>query len=108
MNRVVAATYNSRIEADIAVARLTHEGIDAMVVTDSAGGFEPQLDMIRGVRVMVWDEDLASASEVLQEESIAELEPPETAVGPGWLRTLAWWLAAIAIATAIITLLRMI
>lgn len=106
MNRVVAATYTSRTEADIAVARLTHEGIDAMVVTDSAGGFEPQLDMIRGVRVMVWDDDLYSATEILGEETapIPEPEPASAEQQP----TFAWWLAAIAIVIAIVTFLRMV
>ena len=76
MKRPVAV-FSSRTEADIAKARLASEGIDAMVVTDSAGGWEPQLDAIRGVRVVVDEIDADDAIEILGVAAhLAEGAPP--------------------------------
>ncbi len=65
MSTRVVATFGTRAEADLAVARLAFEGIPASTVTDSLGGFEPQLEMIRGVRLVVPDRHLLEAALVL-------------------------------------------
>jgi hypothetical protein len=65
MTAMVLTTFSSRMEADVAVAKLASNGIDAWIQTDSANGFEPQWDYIRGVRVLTQDIDLSEAAEVL-------------------------------------------
>ena len=62
---MVLTTFSSRWEADIAVAKLASSGIDAWILTDSANGFEPQLEFIRGVQVLTQQVDLSDAAEVL-------------------------------------------
>ena len=70
------AVFTSRTEADIARARLASEGIDAAVVTDSAGGWEPQLEAIRGVRVLVDDADADEAIEILGVDGDRAIDVP--------------------------------
>jgi hypothetical protein len=57
---VSVAVVTSRIEAELIVGMLRSNGVQAAVVTDDAGGQEPQWQM-EGVRVLVArsDEDLA-------------------------------------------------
>jgi len=71
MAAMVLTTFSSRMEADIAVAKLASSGIRAWIQTDSANGFEPQWDFIRGVKVLTQQVDLSEAAEVLG------VEPPE-------------------------------
>lgn len=68
---MVLATFSSRLEADVAVAKLASNGIDAWIQTDSANGFEPQLEFIRGVHVLTQAVDVPEAADVLG------VEPPE-------------------------------
>ncbi|MDX1448575.1 MAG: hypothetical protein R3246_05875 [Acidimicrobiia bacterium] len=75
MGAVVLTTFSSRMEADIAVAKLADSGIRAWIQTDSANGFEPQWDFIRGVRVLTREEDLAEAADVLEVVPPPPLEP---------------------------------
>jgi hypothetical protein len=105
MSRVLLVTYGSRTEADVAVARLRSEGIEAVAVTDSAGGFEPQLDMIRGVRVLVPDADAGEARAVLG-LSDDGASPPDTASAstvPPWARSVALWLLVLVVVGGIVT-----
>lgn len=74
MTAMVLTTFSSRLEADVAVAKLASNGIDAWIQTDSANGFEPQLEFIRGVRVLTQEVDLPEAADVLG------VEPPEPLV----------------------------
>lgn len=103
MARVLAVTYGSRPEADIAVARLLSEGIDAVLVTDSAGGFEPQLDLIRGVRVLVPEADLEDAREILGlgDDPHRGWSTPMPAGGssavPAWARSVTVWLLTLIV-----------
>lgn len=62
---MVLTTFSSRMEADVAVAKLASAGIEAWTLTDSANSFEPQWDFIRGVRVMTDEVDLAEAADVI-------------------------------------------
>lgn len=77
MSRAVAI-FGSRTEAELARARLDLEGIQAHILTDDAGGWEPQLDLSRGVRLMVADHDVVAAAEVLDlpEHTPDPVRPP--------------------------------
>lgn len=68
------AVFGSRTEAEIAKAHLESEGIAARLVTDSAGGMEPQLDAIRGVKLIVADEHVELATEILD---VPEYQPDQ-------------------------------
>ena len=62
------ATVSSRAEAELVAGFLRSNGLDAAVVTDDAGGQEPQLQLqSQGVRVLVRAADEASARELLAE-----------------------------------------
>lgn len=101
MTRVLLATYGSRPEAEVVVALLRSEGIEAIVLTDSAGGFEPQLDMIRGVRVLVAEEDLSAAREIV--EGIDEdAPPPRAGVTPARGPSPILWFVTIAVAVVVV------
>ncbi len=62
---VVLETFPNRIAAELAAGLLESEGIEALVVADDAGGAYPMLQFIRGVRLLVAQEDEAQAREVL-------------------------------------------
>lgn len=72
---MVLTTFSSRMEADVAVAKLASNGIDAWIQTDSANGFEPQWDFIRGVKVLTQEVDLGEAAEVLGVDPPPPLAP---------------------------------
>jgi hypothetical protein len=65
---VVARTFLNRIDADLAQGALEAAGIDAVVSADDAGGTRPGLWM-GGVRLLVREEDLEDAGEVLGPET---------------------------------------
>ena len=62
---IVLETFSNRIEAEMAAGLLESEGIEAMVRADDAGGAYPMLQFVRGVRLMVAQEDEARAREIL-------------------------------------------
>jgi hypothetical protein len=66
MDLAPAAIFSSRPEAELARARLEAAGITASVLGDDAGGMYPNLST-SGVRVMVFETDLAEAHDVLAE-----------------------------------------
>lgn len=66
MELVRLATYSTVTEANLIKARLNGEGIDAMVQTDDLGSTTPSLGMLRGVLVLVREEDRARAMETLE------------------------------------------
>jgi len=59
------AVVGSRIEAELIVGYLRNHGLRAAVVTDDAGGQEPQLQLQGGVRVLVAPSDEDSARRLL-------------------------------------------
>jgi hypothetical protein len=61
---VSVAVVGSRVEAELIVGLLRSHGLRAAVVTDDAGGQEPQWQL-NGVRVLVPSSDEASARELL-------------------------------------------
>lgn len=66
MELVRLATYSTVTEAELVKARLDDAGIDAMVQTDDLGSTTPSLGMLRGVLVLVREEDRARAMETLE------------------------------------------
>jgi hypothetical protein len=69
---VVLAVLGNRIEAQLMVGLLTSHGLRAAMVTDDAGGQEPQLDLQGGVRVLVAASDAQSARQLLDSAGDAE------------------------------------
>jgi hypothetical protein len=77
---VVVETFSTRMEAEMAAGLLEAEGIYALVSADDAGGAYPQLQYLRGVRLIVFPEDEARAREILADwRQIRDLEEEEEA-----------------------------
>jgi hypothetical protein len=73
---VVAATYLTEIDADLARSALDAAGIDSMVRADDCGGVSPGLTFTRGVQVLVRSEDAERAAQILNTDAVgADLEP---------------------------------
>jgi hypothetical protein len=71
------ATVSSRIEAELIAGFLRSHGLEAAVVTDDAGGQEPQLQLQSdGVRVLVRAADEASARRLLAEAGTTAQDRP--------------------------------
>ena len=65
-NLVVAQSFGSRAEADIALGILESSGIGAMIQADTAGGMRQHLAWSGlGFRVLVCEEEVAMARDVL-------------------------------------------
>lgn len=69
MTTAVAALVPSTIEAQLIVGMLEANGIAAAISADDAGGFDPQLQVTQGVRVMVAIEDAEQARQLVEEAS---------------------------------------
>ncbi|HDZ59337.1 MAG TPA: hypothetical protein ENH44_00960 [Actinobacteria bacterium] len=59
--------FASDYDADFAMSELRSAGIPAIVLKDDAGGMFPQFQMIEGVRLMVREQDLKRAREVIED-----------------------------------------
>ena len=57
--------FNTRIEAEVLRSLLESSGIKSWILSDDAGSMYPAQACINGVRLMVRDEDLKTASELL-------------------------------------------
>lgn len=64
--------FGNRHEAEVARARLEDAGLEAWVQSDDLAGYEPQLGLTNGVRVVVRTAYMAIANQVLE-----PLEPAE-------------------------------
>ena len=62
---VTLRTFPNEIEADIARQHLESAGITAFVRKDDYGGFQPALQLVRGVLLQVLEKDAVEAEEVL-------------------------------------------
>ena len=62
---VTVAVVTSRVEAELIVGFLRNHDLRAAVVTDDAGGQEPQFALQGGVRVLVAASDAVAARELL-------------------------------------------
>jgi len=62
------ATFNTRLEADVAVARLADAGIDSLILADNLGDTFPSMQMMTGgYKIYVVVDDASLAEEVLAE-----------------------------------------
>lgn len=75
---VEVARYSSRPAAELALARLEADGIEAVAGVDDGGGSIPALDLTRGVRILVTAEDEDRARASLEE---VPGEPPDELPG---------------------------
>ncbi len=65
---VPVRTYTGRLEAEIARGVLEAHGIKAMLSADDAGGWRPELTLVRGVRLLVKQENAEEAIGVLDHD----------------------------------------
>jgi len=64
---IVVHTFASQPEAEVAKTALESAGIDAMIKADTAGGMRPHIAWSSGgFQVLVREEDVAEAREVLE------------------------------------------
>jgi hypothetical protein len=63
---VVVRTFQNELEAQLAKGRLESAGIESMISCDDCAGLQPQLQYIYGVKLLVFDYDLAEAREILE------------------------------------------
>jgi hypothetical protein len=62
---VEAGRWPSRFEAEVMAGRLRSEGLRATVPGDDADGWYPHLGLVHGYRVLVLEDDLEAAQELL-------------------------------------------
>ncbi len=62
----VVGTYLNEVEAEMAQHLLETEGIKAVVQKDNCGGMYPQLVLLRGIKVLVGNDDEQKALEMLE------------------------------------------
>lgn len=71
---VIVDAFGSQVEADLAKSMLESAGINALLQADAAGGMDPPLAWGGfGFKVLVREEDAASARELLQPPPEGEL-----------------------------------
>ena len=89
---VTFKTFLSRPEAELAHSVLDANGIEAFISSDDAGGSRPELAFLRGVKVLVHQNDLQKAEELFaelpkapqsEEEKLAEKSGDEEAEAAG-------------------------
>lgn len=64
---VVVEKFSTRFEAEMAAGLLEAEGIQTFISADDAGGAYPPLQYVRGVRLIVFQEDERRAREILSD-----------------------------------------
>jgi hypothetical protein len=65
-NLKLVRKFATETEAQMARASLECEGIQAVIMTDDAGGMLPQFQMVEGVRLMVREDNLEKAKAILE------------------------------------------
>lgn len=65
--RVEIARFSDDLSAQLVASRLRASGIEPTLISDDAGSTYPSLQMVRGVRVLVAQEDEEEALEILEE-----------------------------------------
>jgi hypothetical protein len=71
---VEVANFGTRMEADVAIALLEVNGIQASGKYGDAGGWLPHVSLLDGFRVVVFDVDLEAAKEVLARDDGVEVD----------------------------------
>jgi hypothetical protein len=61
----LVTVYTNEPEALMAKERLEQAGLEAFVASDDAGGMHPHLQLTRGVKLLVREEDMTLAREIL-------------------------------------------
>ncbi len=87
---VTVGMFASRPEAEMSRARLESEGLEALVRSDDAGGFEPQLGLTNGVRLVVRAAYVAVALGILEPVEIFEVHR-----SPRWVTSVAALVAGV-------------
>jgi putative signal transducing protein len=72
---VELANFGTRFEADAAMSLLESNGIQATAKYGDAGGWMPHVALLDGFRVLVFDDDLDRARELLRAEETLTSEP---------------------------------
>lgn len=102
---VTVGMFPSRPDAHIGRARLESEGLEAIVSCDDAGGYEPQLGLTNGVRLMVRAPYVALAMSILE-----PIDGPHRMAARPWVSLVALTLASLLIALigmpVVVTVLR--
>ncbi len=62
---IVLEVFNSEAEAEMSRGQLEASGIEALVSKDDAGGMRPHLQLSQGVRLLVSQENVEVAREIL-------------------------------------------
>lgn len=62
----VVATYSTLYEAELAQSHLAENEIDAFISRDDSGGMDPQMQLARGVRLIVHGEQAIEARQILE------------------------------------------
>jgi len=76
-------TYISQLDGEIALGRLEALGVTAVLQSDNCGGMRPHLDLQAGVHLLVADEDIDKAREILTESGDQPAGPDWTCTGCG-------------------------
>jgi len=63
---LILKIYSSLIEAELAQQFLADHGIESTISVDNIGGMNPAMNFSAGVKVLVDENDLAKAQELLQ------------------------------------------
>ena len=71
----VARTFLNRFEADVAKSALDAAGIESIIRADDAGGMRPGMWMGSAVELLVHDDDLERAVEILETTATTRPEP---------------------------------
>lgn len=72
---VEAGNFPTRYEADAAIHLLEDNGIQATGKFGDADGWAPHFALLDGYRVLVFDDDLDAAKDLLRREALLEGEP---------------------------------
>jgi hypothetical protein len=69
---VVVRTYSTVVDAELAKTALESVGIDSMVRSDNEGSQSPALTISRGAELLVREDDVEAAEDILGVEGIEE------------------------------------
>ena len=79
---VEAGNFGSRMEADAAIAMLRANGIQASGKFGDSGGWLPHVALVDGFRVVVFDDELDAAKELLAAADAEREEEIDVDTGP--------------------------
>lgn len=89
---VTVGMFAGRPEAEVSRARLESEGVEALVRCDDAGGFEPQLGLTNGVRLMVRAPFVAVALGILEPVDVTVIHRSRP-----WVTSIAAFVAGVLV-----------